>query len=100
MSLLKVSNLTVGFNSPDNYRYKVIKNISFELKKGEVLGIVGESGSGKSLTSLSIILFLYYLLVFHDYSSVFIFLHSFICLPPPFPPLLRHRRKKRDKSTI
>ncbi len=35
MSLLKVSNLSVGFHSPDNYKYKVIKNISFELKKAK-----------------------------------------------------------------
>ena len=55
MNLLKISNLSVGFYSSENYKYRIIKNISFELNKGEVLGIVGESGSGKSLTALSII---------------------------------------------
>jgi len=32
----------------------VVKKVSFQLKKNQILGIVGESGSGKSLTSLSI----------------------------------------------
>lgn len=69
MSLLKVSNLTVGFHSADNHKYKVIKNIGFELKKGEVLGIVGESGSGKSLTALSIMGLLPYPKAFHSKDS-------------------------------
>ena len=33
----------------------MVKNISFDLLKNEVLGIVGESGSGKSVTALSIL---------------------------------------------
>ncbi len=69
MSLLKISNLSVGFNSLEGYKYKVIKNISFELNKGEVLGIVGESGSGKSLTALSIMGLLPYPKAFHSKES-------------------------------
>ena len=69
MSLLDVKNLTLGFRSPYGYRYKVVKNIGFELEKGEVLGIVGESGSGKSLTALSILGLLPYPKAFHSASS-------------------------------
>ncbi|HAR20770.1 MAG TPA: ABC transporter ATP-binding protein [Cytophagales bacterium] len=52
--LLEVRNLTVQFEHETGMT-NAVKNISFTLKKGEVLGIVGESGSGKSVTSLSIL---------------------------------------------
>ena len=48
--LLKVNGLTTVFQTEGGL-FKAVDNISFELKKGEVLGIVGESGSGKSVTS-------------------------------------------------
>ena len=68
MALLKIKNLTIGFNG-ENYSYNVVKDISFELNKGEVLGIVGESGSGKSLTALSILGLLPYPKAFHTKNS-------------------------------
>jgi peptide/nickel transport system ATP-binding protein len=51
--LLEVNNLTVDFKT-ENENIRAVDDISFSLKKGEVLGIVGESGSGKSVTALSI----------------------------------------------
>lgn len=50
--LLEVNNLKVGFTS-DNHTTQVIRGVSFEVNKGEIVGIVGESGCGKSVTSLS-----------------------------------------------
>ena len=49
-ALLSVRNLCVSIS-----KIPILKNISFDLKKNEILGFVGESGSGKSITAFSII---------------------------------------------
>ena len=54
MSLLEVKNLRTYFETDDGL-VKAVDGISFQLERGETLGIVGESGSGKSVTNLSII---------------------------------------------
>ncbi len=51
--LLEVKNLVTGFTSGES-AVIAANDVSFNLAKGEVIGIVGESGSGKSVTALSI----------------------------------------------
>ncbi|MCJ8322992.1 MAG: ABC transporter ATP-binding protein [Rhizobiales bacterium] len=51
--MLKVSDLAVEF-TVDKKTIRPISGISFEMQKGEVLGVVGETGSGKSLTAHAI----------------------------------------------
>ncbi len=51
--LLEVRNLCVNFET-ENGTVQAVRNINFEIRRGETVGIVGESGSGKSVTSLSI----------------------------------------------
>ncbi|MDQ0273603.1 peptide/nickel transport system ATP-binding protein [Cytobacillus purgationiresistens] len=51
--VLDVKKLKTSFFSDDG-EIPAVDDISFSVKKGEILGIVGESGCGKSVTSLSI----------------------------------------------
>jgi len=51
--LLEVDNLTVGFPTEDGV-VQAVRGVSYEVRRGEAVGIVGESGSGKSVTSLAV----------------------------------------------
>ncbi|MDR0553661.1 MAG: ABC transporter ATP-binding protein [Treponema sp.] len=52
--LLEVSRLSIGIRR-ETELLSAVDDISFSVRRGEILGIVGESGCGKSLTCLSIV---------------------------------------------
>ena len=51
---LQVRNLRISFRTTGG-KVQAVRDISFDLHKGETLAIVGESGSGKSVTSKAIL---------------------------------------------
>ena len=52
-TVLEVKNLKVEFKTDQGTVYAV-RDVSFDVKEGEILGIVGESGSGKSVSMLAV----------------------------------------------
>ena len=53
MAVLEVNHLSTEF-STENGQVRAVRDVTFKVEKGEVLGIVGESGSGKSQTMFSV----------------------------------------------
>ena len=54
MALLSVKNLRTYFHTRNGV-VKAVDGVSYDLDKGETLGIVGESGSGKSVSCYSLL---------------------------------------------
>jgi oligopeptide transport system ATP-binding protein len=52
-TLLEVAGLNVSFATRDG-EVQAVRDLSFSLRAGEVLGIVGESGSGKTQAALAL----------------------------------------------
>ena len=52
--LLQVEDLTISLQNGRD-RVEIVRDVSFTLAPGEVLGLVGESGSGKTLTTLALL---------------------------------------------
>jgi ABC-type dipeptide/oligopeptide/nickel transport system ATPase component len=51
--ILTINHLVTAFDTEEGL-IRAVDDVSFEVKKGQTLGIVGESGCGKSVTALSI----------------------------------------------
>jgi peptide/nickel transport system ATP-binding protein len=54
LPLLQIKDFSVDFVT-DSATTSAVRNISFEINRGETVAIVGESGSGKTVTSLSVL---------------------------------------------
>ncbi|MFW6324228.1 MAG: ABC transporter ATP-binding protein [Desulfovibrionales bacterium] len=67
--LLRVQDLSVDFRSGGQTTHAV-RNVSFEIEKGETLALVGESGSGKSVSAMSILRLLPYPVASHPSGSI------------------------------
>ena len=52
--VLEVDDLRVHFSVPEG-TLRAVDGVSFELRRGETLGLVGESGSGKTVSALSML---------------------------------------------
>ncbi|MBQ8793160.1 MAG: energy-coupling factor transporter ATPase [Clostridia bacterium] len=48
MSVLEVKNLTHTYDGNTPYMHDAVKNVSFSIEKGEIIGIISHTGSGKS----------------------------------------------------
>jgi microcin C transport system ATP-binding protein len=67
--LIKIDDLSVSFGQGER-ETRAVRNVSFDIGRGETLALVGESGSGKSVSALSILQLLPYPTAHHPSGSI------------------------------
>ena len=92
--LLTVRDLSVAFGQGER-RVLAVDRVSFDVAKGETVGLVGESGSGKSVTALSVMQLLPYPVASHPSGSIMFKGQDLLSLSEP-----EMRRVRGDDITI
>jgi microcin C transport system ATP-binding protein len=68
---VQIRDLSVSFRV-DSREIEAVRHVSFDIERGETVGLVGESGSGKSVTALSILQLLPYPKAWHPSGSILV----------------------------
>jgi microcin C transport system ATP-binding protein len=88
---LQVRDLSVSYRS-EGREVRAVRNVSFDLAKGETLALVGESGSGKSSVAMAVLQLLPYPAAFHPSGSILLDGHELVGAGETTMQALRGRR--------
>ena len=53
-NILEVINLSLSLTGSDGVPVRILNDLSFNVRSGEILGLIGDSGSGKTMTALAV----------------------------------------------